>query len=223
MRLDLLRIMRLLPLPVLLFSFSFAVASASSGATVSFSFDSASSTLQASVVSPVGVAAAQIVLDIPTGIGVGVATETGFMSGSSALSSGTEYRWFQLSANGQVNGGLVVPITVSPGSYTISLAKVGLKDSNGTTIVVDTTLPIVVQISKSSPTSSTMSQASQTGQSSTTSAASTTAATQTQTTTSIPEFSDLANLLMFISLGLVIVATGWTRKQSIGRNRSYRR
>jgi hypothetical protein len=152
----------------------------------------------ANVTSPVGVAGAQIVIEVPAGIVVGAATETGFMTGASSLSSGTEYRWFQLTANGQTNGGLVVPITLPQGSYTVTLANVGLKDSNGNSITIDTRLPINIQIGQ--PISSSSS-------STTSSSNSQVVIGQTQTTTPIPEFMNAKVSLMAFSFILALIIT----------------
>ena len=151
-------VVSVLLLSVLLLAFAPLFARAGPGAAAAFTYDSASSSLLVSIVSPVAVGGAQVVIDIPAAITVSTGwTASGFMTGATMLSSGTEYRWFVLTANGQTNGGLVVPITIpSSGTYTVVLTKVNAKDTAGNTLTVDTPLPINVQVggSKTMPVSS---------------------------------------------------------------------
>jgi hypothetical protein len=118
------------------------------GAAVTMTWSDATSRLLITINSPVGVGAAQVVLNVPSELGVGVATLGGFMTGATYLSSGTEHRWFQLQANGQQVGTVEIPITIPPsgGTYTITLTTIGLKDAAGNIISVDTSLPTTIQV-----------------------------------------------------------------------------
>jgi hypothetical protein len=115
-----------------------------SSATVSFSYSAPS--LLVNVVSSVGVGSWDVEVDIPSGVSVAPASGSGFMTGASPLfNAPSQYRWFNLQANGQTTGSLTIPVTYS-GTYTITLAIVDLKDVNGFSITVNPSLPINLDI-----------------------------------------------------------------------------
>jgi len=119
----------------------------SPGATVTMNWNNSTSKLLITLNAPVNVGAAQIVLNIPAELGVGAAATSGFMTNAAYLSSGTEHRWFKLQASGGTAGTVEIPITVPTGGpYLVSLITVSLKDGNGQTIALDTSLPITIQL-----------------------------------------------------------------------------
>jgi hypothetical protein len=102
---------------------------------------------------PNGVGSSQIVLAIPSGVStVGAATGTGFMLNPIALSSGTQYRWASLKANGQVSGNLTIPITIAAGIPSGSNLQITLdsltsfKDTKGNSMGIVSTGPMSASV-----------------------------------------------------------------------------
>jgi hypothetical protein len=98
----------------------------------------------------------QIVVDFLNGQQInmiGSATGTGFMTSPTALSSRTEYRWFNLDANGQLSGNLTVPVTIAASlpansSFQILLnPDTNFKDTGGAGMPVHRTIPLSVTVS----------------------------------------------------------------------------
>lgn len=122
-------------------------ASASPGATATLKFDASSRSLTVEIYSPVGISDAQIKLDIPTALTINSESTTGFMSNATYLASGTEHRWLILSSNGQTSGSVVLSLAIPENkAYLVKLLGVGLKDTGGRSVQIDTSFPASVSI-----------------------------------------------------------------------------
>lgn len=121
---------------------------APAAATVSFSFDGQRSQVLVAVDSPLAISGADIKLDIPTGIDIGAHKLAGFVTGAAYMNMDTVHRWFQMAANGEKSGSLVVNVTVPENAtYTITLLEVNLLDMSGEPVPIDTPLlPAYVEV-----------------------------------------------------------------------------
>jgi len=114
-------------------------------ATAGFDWDGSNLTIE--VESPAGVGKAQVKIDIPSELVIGEVTKTGFMSGATYMSSGIEHRWFHLSANGDTNGSITIPLTCSGnGTYIVNLTEISIKDTIEDSILFDVEFPLTQSI-----------------------------------------------------------------------------
>ena len=123
-------------------------------ATVSFSFDGQTSQVLVAVDSPLAISGADIKLDIPADIDIGTHKLAGFVIGAAYMNMDTVHRWFQMSANGEKSGSLVVNVTVPENAtYTITLLEVNLLDVAGEPVPIDTPLlPAYVEVGQEETT-----------------------------------------------------------------------
>ena len=123
-------------------------------ATVRFSFDSQTSQVLVAVDSPLAISGADIKLDIPADIDIGTHKLAGFVIGAAYMNMDTVHRWFQMSANGEKSGSLVVNVTVPENAtYTITLLEVNLLDVAGEPVPIDTPLlPAYVEVGQEETT-----------------------------------------------------------------------
>jgi hypothetical protein len=94
----------------------------------------------------------QFVIDLPLGSqisSVGTPTATGFMAGGTLLfTSGTQFRWFNLGANGGTIGNLTIPISITSGLPSTSNIQITLdptttiRDLAGNAAQVSPALPL---------------------------------------------------------------------------------
>jgi hypothetical protein len=131
--------------------------------TVSLTFDrpmvapnrNASLTLTAQCLK--GVGSYQVVVDIDNATqiaNVGQAIGTGFMINPTLVSSGTEYRWLNLNANGQFSGTLRIPITIAASQtplvtvqFTLD-SRTAFKDAQGNSLSISPAPPLALNLYK---------------------------------------------------------------------------
>ena len=127
---------------ILALCLTFASKSVCSDAAVDYGWNE--NNLVVNVTGTKGVGIAQVKLNISSDLITGSASSGGFMAGASHMQSGTEHRWFRLTANGDTNGTLEVPITCShaAGSYEIELISISIRDKTGDSIPLAAKLPM---------------------------------------------------------------------------------
>ena len=120
---------------------------ASEGATVAFSFDRETGRVLVTIDSPKGISAAQVKLDVPEEVAIGDVKLSGFMVGADHKNKGREHRWYDLSANGEIQGQIAIQLSAPNDSTSIiAIFDVDLKDQQGNKVPVRTELPLWVEV-----------------------------------------------------------------------------